>query len=88
LQVEDLQLTPITTTSAADFSEVVHGTYWKSWDQIKKIGLSRMNRVHIHFAIGKPGNKDVISGMRTTAQIHVFLNLEKALNGISRHLFS
>jgi RNA:NAD 2'-phosphotransferase (TPT1/KptA family) len=42
---------------------VVHGTYKRFWAAIKQTGLSRMNRNHIHFAIGTPESEQVISGM-------------------------
>lgn len=42
---------------------VVHGTYKDAWELIKKKGLSRMNRNHIHFAVGLPGDAGVISGL-------------------------
>lgn len=38
---------------------------------------------HIHFAIGYPGDKEIISGMRITCDIFVEIDLELALkNGI------
>jgi len=45
---------------------VVHGTYYEAWNLIKDTGLKTMARNHIHFAIGLPGEKEVISGMRNT----------------------
>jgi 2'-phosphotransferase len=44
--------------------QCIHGTYHKCWDAIKQSGLSRMNRLHIHFSEDFPGSKNVISGMR------------------------
>ena len=41
----------------------VHGTALRNWGAIKKSGLSRMERNHIHFARGLPGEDGVISGM-------------------------
>lgn len=42
---------------------IVHGTTRTNFDLIvKSKGLSRMNRNHIHFAIGLPGDDCVISG--------------------------
>jgi 2'-phosphotransferase len=45
---------------------IVHGTYFNAWDLIKDTGLKTMARNHVHFAIGMPGDKSVISGMRNT----------------------
>jgi len=38
-----------------------------------------MDRLHIHFAVGLPGEKGVISGMRNAAVIHIYLDLEAAV---------
>ena len=43
-------------------------------------GLNRMERNHIHFAIGEPGDKGVISGMADEANIYIYINLKKALD--------
>jgi 2'-phosphotransferase len=58
---------------------VVHGTYTQAWKIIKKKGLSRMNRNHIHFAIGTPGESHVISGMRSTCQVLIYVDIAKAI---------
>lgn len=44
----------------------------------EKEGLSRMNRNHIHLAQGVPGDA-VISGMRNSAQVLIYINLPLAL---------
>ena len=46
----DPDLKPITDPSA--YPVVVHGTYTKAWQQIRRQGLSKMRRNHIHFAQG------------------------------------
>ena len=38
-----------------------------------------MGRNHVHFAVGRPGESEVISGMRNTCDILIELDLEKAL---------
>ncbi|XP_045605908.1 tRNA 2'-phosphotransferase 1 isoform X2 [Procambarus clarkii] len=76
-KVDDLDLEEITTDS--DLSTVVHGTYYSHWNSIKEQGLSRMKRTHIHFAPGLPGESGVISGMRSSCQILIYLDLAKAL---------
>ena len=57
----------------------VHGTYFKAWKIIKKEGLNRMNRNHIHMAVGVPGNDGVISGMRSSCEIIIYINVKKAM---------
>lgn len=39
-----------------------------------------MNRNHMHLAIGLPGN-GVISGMRTSCEIVIEINMTKAMHG-------
>lgn len=77
IEVDDLDLKPI--TSAGEVEQVIHGTYFQSWEMIKRTGLSRMGRNHIHFAAGEPGENGVISGMRSSCEVIIILNLKKAL---------
>ncbi|XP_063427928.1 uncharacterized protein LOC134711320 [Mytilus trossulus] len=77
IDVEDLELKPV--LNAKEVSMVVHGTYYNSWEKIKHTGLSRMGRNHIHFATGEPGENGVISGMRQSCEVMIFINLETAL---------
>lgn len=44
-------------------------------------GLSRMARTHIHFAPGEPGADSVISGMRRSCQVVIYINIDKAIQG-------
>lgn len=39
-----------------------------------------MNRLHIHFARGLPNDNRVISGMRKSVQIYIYIDLRKAVN--------
>ncbi|CAG9101303.1 unnamed protein product [Plutella xylostella] len=64
----------------AKYPTVVHGTYLNSYQSLKKEGLSRMSRQHIHFAKGTPGDKTVISGLRRDAEVFIYLDLQKALD--------
>ncbi|KAJ9447508.1 hypothetical protein DIPPA_16677 [Diplonema papillatum] len=74
-------LTPIASAAAAPVA--VHGTYKKALASIMANGLSRMSRQHIHFAPGLPRTDGVISGMRATAEVLVYLDVEKCLaNGV------
>ena len=65
--------------AADDIPKVIHGTYLKAWDLIKSSGLSKMKRNHIHFAAGEPGDQGVISGMRSSAQVFIYVDTEKAM---------
>ena len=76
LRTDDL-LTPI--TDASQFPIVVHGTKRKSWASIKEQGLCRMTRNHIHFATALPRADNVISGMRTSSNVLVYLDVAKVL---------
>ncbi|KAH9023221.1 hypothetical protein EDB85DRAFT_2151288 [Lactarius pseudohatsudake] len=72
-----LDLKPI--LSATDIPMGVHGTNRKAWESISAQGLSRMGRNHIHLAQGIPGD-GVISGMRNSAQVLIYVDVEKALD--------
>lgn len=61
-QVKDLALKPVLAGSVDCPSEAVHGTYLSRWNSIRQLGLSRMQRTHIHLAPGLPGAPGVISG--------------------------
>lgn len=50
-----------------------------AWEIIKKEGLSRMNRKHIHFATEMMDSKDMVSGMRSSCEVFIRLDVAKAL---------
>ena len=77
MRVEGLELSPIMSTE--DCAVVIHGTFSRNWESIQKQGLSRMDRNHIHFAPGEPGDSEVISGMRTSCDILIYIDMQKAL---------
>ncbi|CAG2210191.1 TPT1 [Mytilus edulis] len=77
IDVEDLELKPL--LNAKEVSMIIHGTSYNSWEKIKHTGLSRMGRNHIHFAAGELGENGVISGMRQSCEVMIFINLETAL---------
>ena len=60
---------------APDDVKALHGTYLDCIDVIKKNGLSKMKRQHIHMAQGMPGT--VISGMRKTAEVVIHIDVPK-----------
>ena len=67
--------------SAAQFPHVMHGTYYTAWEKILASGgLSKMTRNHIHFAPAMPGIDGVISGMRGSCQLLVFVDLASMLS--------
>lgn len=57
----------------------VHGTYTKAINSIKKNGLNKMARTHIHLATGFPDNSKVISGARNSANVFIVIDMEKAI---------
>jgi 2'-phosphotransferase len=77
--VQDPDLIPI--LHASEIPIVIHGTYFKNWAKIKAEGLSRMNRLHIHFSPGEAGDLQVISGMRSSCQLYIYIDAERALRG-------
>lgn len=57
----------------------VHGTTEEAWKQVEKTGLKPMGRKHVHFATGLP-NEGVVSGMRASSVVLVFVDMQMALN--------
>jgi len=66
-------------TNPADYRVCVHGTYWKAWSQIKRTGLNKMARQHIHFSSKDFRSQDIISGMRGNCQVLVHVDMAKAM---------
>jgi len=60
-------------------SNCIHGTYKKFLDSIQKNGLNKMTRKHIHFTTNIDKNT-VISGMRSSCQVAIFIDMQKAMN--------
>jgi hypothetical protein len=79
--VVDPDLVPI--LHASEIPTIIHGTSFKNWTKIKTEGLSRMNRLHIHFSPGELGDSQVISGMRPSCELYIYIDTEKALKGKS-----
>lgn len=60
---------------------IVHGTTLKNYNIIKKSGLKKIGRWHIHFAITDDfveGNTQQ-SGIRSSSRILIYLNMELAM---------
>ena len=53
---------------------IVHGTNNEAWASIAKEGLSKRNRTHIHFATGLPTDGSVISGMRKSCSVYIYVD--------------
>ncbi|KIP02297.1 hypothetical protein PHLGIDRAFT_16631 [Phlebiopsis gigantea 11061_1 CR5-6] len=88
LKTVKLDLYPIQSLSDIPTGIAVHGTNAAAWDIIKSQGLSKMTRNHIHLAQGVPGS-GVISGMRNSASILIYVDVQKALDaGIKFYLSS
>jgi 2'-phosphotransferase len=65
----------------------VHGTTKKAWELIKQEGLKCMERLHMHFATGEPGDNEVISGMRKDCKVMIYVNMKSAMDdGIKFYL--
>ncbi|KAF8449331.1 KptA family-domain-containing protein [Boletus edulis BED1] len=79
----DLQL----IESASEIPMAVHGTTRQAWNLIATQGLSKMKRNHIHLAQDVPGS-GVISGMRNSSQILIFVDVQKALDAGIRFCLS
>nr|XP_023028184.1 tRNA 2'-phosphotransferase 1 [Leptinotarsa decemlineata] len=75
--VTNLELSPILGTEDI---QLIHGTYFKNWDNIKNEGISRMKRNHIHFSKGLPGDRNIVSGIRSDAEIFIYINLKLAIS--------
>lgn len=78
LPVPDLELTVLTKTDLVNTS-VIHGTYTSVWKQIEKQGLSRMERDHIHFTTRLSSEGQVISGMRQSCNVFVYVDALRAI---------
>jgi 2'-phosphotransferase len=73
--------------NANEYPIIVHGTYTKNWERIKIDGLKTMTRNHVHFAVGYPQDKQVISGMRSSCDLFIEIDMHKAIqDGIKFYL--
>ncbi|UJR25689.1 hypothetical protein I4U23_007040 [Adineta vaga] len=77
--IEEANIDMREITDPKEFPIVLHGTYTRHWSSISNKGLSKMNRTHIHFAPGLPTASGVISGMRSSANLYIYIDMEKAL---------
>merc|ERR1719409_459977 len=78
MKVVDDQLLLEEIVDPTTVTECVHGTYLVHWPFIKRQGLSKVARNHIHLANGMPEDGK-IRGMRSTAELFVYVNIAKAM---------
>eukprot|EP00842_Homolaphlyctis_polyrhiza_P006512 jgi/Hompol1/6862/HPOL_003698-RA len=64
---------------AAQIPIVVHGTYRKNLESILATGLRSMGRQHMHFAVGLAGDSGVISGMRASCDVFIYIDAARAM---------
>ncbi|KAK7048387.1 carbohydrate esterase family 16 protein [Favolaschia claudopus] len=74
-----LDLQPVLSIADIPTGVAVHGTTKDAWVSISTQGLKRMKRNHIHLAQGVGGG-NVISGMRGSSQILIFLDVQRAID--------
>ena len=78
IKINSNLLRKITLENTHLFPNVIHGTYKKNLDSILKNGLNKMSRIHIHFTT-ECDNKKVISGMRSSCNVFIHMNLCKLI---------
>lgn len=57
----------------------VHGTFATNVETIRKEGLKKMGRDHIHMAAGLPGDAGVISGCREGTDVFLHIDVRQAV---------
>lgn len=67
------------TKITVPLEKCIHGTYKNVLRIIQTDGLRSMSRTHIHFTTGEPGNKEVISGMRSSAEVLIYIDMALAM---------
>jgi 2'-phosphotransferase len=75
---EDL-LTLISEEDVNKFPIAVHGTTLLAWESIQKMGLSKMERNHIHFAISDDLTQ-TLSGFRVKSEVLVYIDVKKCMH--------
>lgn len=77
LVADDELLEPLVAPDAID--QCIHGTYVKYWDSIVENGLSRMTRNHMHFTTRTVADGEVVSGMRASCNLLLYIDFPLAL---------
>ncbi|QHS76024.1 tRNA 2'-phosphotransferase [Saccharomyces paradoxus] len=79
IQPSDEVLVPITEASQLP-QELIHGTNLQSTIKIIESGaISPMSRNHVHLSPGMLHAKGVISGMRSSSSVYIFIDLRSPL---------
>jgi 2'-phosphotransferase len=74
----NLVLNLLSQDEVAALPTVVHGTFRDLFEKFIRVqGLKRMSRNHIHFAAGLPKDGSVISGMRKSCDVYIFIDTKK-----------
>ncbi|KAK0189229.1 KptA family-domain-containing protein [Armillaria mellea] len=76
LKAVKLEMKPVLSVSDIPSGVAVHGTDVHAWEIISTEGLSKMKRNHIHLAQGR----DAVSGMRKSAKVMIYIDVQKALD--------
>ena len=66
-------------TNADSVGLVVHVTDWFAMRKIRKEGLRRRKRNHIHFVARQPGPREVVAGTKSGADFCVFVDATQAI---------
>jgi 2'-phosphotransferase len=71
-------MTPI--ENAADVPVCLHGTYEDAFQNILRSGgLNRMQRQAIQMAVGLPNDPEVRSGIRSSVDVVIYIDVERAM---------
>ncbi|KAI8997749.1 phosphotransferase KptA/Tpt1 [Pilobolus umbonatus] len=76
--IQSVQSNSLLTAITDIQTPVIHGTHMNAWNIIREEGLSRMGRNHIHLAAGLPSDTHVISGMRKSSDVFIYIDTDKA----------
>lgn len=74
-----LELLTLDKIEESNFENFIHGTYKNCIDIIKRDGLSKMTRQHIHIATGFAEFGEVKSGFRKSCEVLIYLDVKLAI---------
>jgi RNA:NAD 2'-phosphotransferase (TPT1/KptA family) len=57
----------------------IHGTSDRAWCKIRTSGLSKMGRNHVHMATGLPNQIHVVSGLRESSTVLIYVDVLRAI---------